>query len=1093
MSMFTPADAEQRERIRTDLDANLCVEAGAGTGKTTVLVSRVVEILRRGHASVDELAVITFTEAAAAELAGRVRQELEDALVRASDESERVRIHHALQGLHRAHIETIHAFAAGLLRERPVEAGLDPGFEVLDDLAGQLSFDTAYEDWLNAMFAEERAEVVRAIRRGFDLPQIAQLVRQLHRYRSLLPLASVTVPAPDVAQFAAAFARGAAEIRELLPRAARDEKGLADMERVVMFADRLERAAGSEALLENTILFWAPKLYVNAGAMANWDDPDDCRRSKAIRKDLKQELLVIQEELRAEAIAGLYPLAEQFVAAHEAKRRADGQADFDDLLEWARDLVAESAEARSYFRKRFRAILVDEFQDTDPIQAEIALCIASDDEPGADWLQLRPRPGSLTVVGDPKQSIYRFRRADIAVYDAIRRGPLAAGDVQLVQNFRSVNGVLEWVNGVFDRVLVEEEGVQPANTPLVAGPAALPDESLSVCVVHGEPQTTAETIRQEEARLLAMTVRRAVDEEWMVRDRHTGQLRAARFRDVVLLVPRRTALDIYLDAFRRAGVPVRSEGSRTFFQRQEVRDLANLLQAVDDPLDQVALVASLRSAALACSDEEIYLHVAGGHRLDYRLDIDDSSPPPVREALALLRDLHDLRARVSLAQLVRAILEKTRLVEIALAGWDGQQAAANLVKLADEARAFSASGGGGLRAFARWLAQQRGGADVSEASVTEETDDVVRVMTIHSAKGLEFPIVALANLGGRPRSDVAPVPDRNERRLHLRIKNGDAEFKTPGFDAAWEVEQHQGAAEDKRLLYVAATRARDHLLVPVASQPTKPGPLLFDLLPSIPDWDPEQADEVVDGAYLVDRDALPDLPEDDPPPPARASPGDVEEAFKERARWDDARAVTLRTARDELEVFPATKDEGDSPVPALLLGADDQPLITGEGPPLPKGEALHKVLELVDLAAPSDLEEVTRSVCTVAGIEEHADEVLAMAQACLGSDALARALRSDALWREVPYTVAVKGGYATGRIDVVYRENVGLVVIDWKSDSVSPSQAEAAAGLHHAQADAYVRALEAATGLPVKEINFVFARAGGAAGRITSSTAAPLD
>src|SRR5262249_27387769 len=154
-------------------------------------------------------------------------------------------------------------------------------------------------------------------------------------------------------------------------------------------------------------------------------------------------------------------------------------------------LLRESSEAREYFRRRFRAILVDEFQDTDPIQAEIALLVASDDEPGEDWLALRPRPGSLTVVGDPKQSIYRFRRADIAVYDAIRRGPLAGGEVRLAQNFRSLAGILDWANGAFDRILVEQEGVQPANTPLVPGPASLADESLSVAVVRGELQEDA--------------------------------------------------------------------------------------------------------------------------------------------------------------------------------------------------------------------------------------------------------------------------------------------------------------------------------------------------------------------------------------------------------------------------------------------------------------------------------------------------------------------------------------------------------------------------------------------------------------------------
>jgi ATP-dependent helicase/nuclease subunit A len=1080
MSAIAPVDQDIRDRIRTDLAANLCVEAGAGTGKTTVLVERIVEILRRGHATVDEIAVITFTEAAAAELAARVRQRLEEALVSAADDAERERVHRALTGLHRAHVETIHAFAAGLLRERPVEAGLDPGFEVLDDLAAQLRFDAAYEEWLNELLAEERPEIVVAVRRGFDLAQIRRLVETIHAYRSLLPLAPTPAVTGNAAETLLDELREAAErCRRLLPHVGTDEIGASDMQSITDYYSRLEAVTDDPAELDREILYRAPALRPHRGSKDDWDDPARCAASKELRRDVRDASAAAREALRTEALTACFPLAEEFVGRYEAARKAEGVADFDDLLEWARDLLAQSPEARAYFRRRFPVLLVDEFQDTDPVQADIALCIASEDEPGADWLELEPRPGSLTLVGDPKQSIYRFRRADIAVYDAVRHGPLAGGDAQLVQNFRSVKGILDFANMVFDQVLVEQEGVQPANTPLEVGDAALADESLAVTVVHGEPaDSDASSLRAEEARLLATTIQHAVEQGWPVRDPETGEERAATYGDVVVLLPRRTALDTYLDAFRRAGVPVRAEGGRSFFQRQEVRDLANLLQAIDDPLDQIALVASLRSSCFGCTDEEIFLHHVAGNRLDYRLDPVDS-PTSVVEALALLRDLHDLRSRVSLAQLVRATLEKTRLVEMALAGWDGQQSAANLVKLADRARAFSASGAGGLRAFARWLSEQRASSDEAEANVAEETDEVVRVMTIHAAKGLEFPIVALANLGGRPRSQVEPVPDRRERRLHLRIKRGDDEFKTPGFDAAWEREREQKAAEDKRLLYVAVTRARDHLVIPLASRPDRPGPMLFDLLPFLPEWDPAIAGANVDGCHVLDREALPELPDDEPPPRGEATEETVETALAERDAWETRRAAVVAAAREELAVHPATRDEGDVPIPAALVGAGDEPLIAAadESPPRLKGEALHWALEQVDLRAPGDLEEVVRAVCSVTGIADAADEVLEMARACLASPVVARALAADELWREVPYTVRVADGYATGRIDLVFREGDELVVADWKSDAVGPGVVYAAAEEHRSQAEAYSRALGVSTGKHVKEVVFVFARA----------------
>jgi ATP-dependent exoDNAse (exonuclease V) beta subunit len=1084
MSSFVPIDQEVRERIRTDLDANLCVEAGAGTGKTTVLVERVVEVLRTGRATVDGVAVITFTEAAAAELAGRVRQGLEAAHANASDEGERARIRAALRDLHRAHIETIHAFAASMLRERPVEAGLDPQFEVLDDLAAQLHFTAAYERWLLGVLSEERPEIVTAIRRGFDLEQLRRLVATVHAHRSLLPLAREHAPGVT-SGFVERMHEAAERCRRLLAHAGTDEIGAADMEAIVAFARALDAVRHTPEELDREILYRAPRLRPHRGSQTKWSDPALCRESKALRSEVVEAIDEARDALRTEAIVGLLPLAEGFVAGYEDARRAEGVADFDDLLEWARDLLVASPEARAHFRRRFPVILVDEFQDTDPVQAEIVLLLASDADPADDWLALAPRPGGLTVVGDPKQSIYRFRRADIAVYDAVRHGPLAAGDAPLVQNFRSVGGILSWANEVFDRLLVEKRGVQPAHTALQPGDARLGDESLSVCVVHGEvvleegQKLRVDDTRAEEARLLAMQIRQAVESGWMVRDRLRGDERPATYGDVAVLLPRRTAVDIYLDAFRRAGVPVQAEGGRSFFQRQEVRDLANVLRAVDDPLDQVALVACLRSSAFGCSDQDIFLHHAAGNRLDYRLE-HSGGPASVAEAMAVLRHLHDLRSRVSLGAFVRAVLQETRLVEIALAGWDGQQSAANLLKLADRARAFSASGAGGLRAFARWLAEQRAASDEAEAGIAEETDDVVRIMTIHAAKGLEFPIVALANLHARPRAEVEPVPDRRARRLHVRIRAGEHTFTTPGFTAAWEGEKEQQEAEERRLLYVAVTRARDHLIVPVVRPTETAGPMLTALLRSLPAWDPARAGTAVDGCFVLDGSALPPLPEEQPPLRADASPGAVEAALADRRTWGAARAELLRRASDALEVHPATKDEGDDPLPAPLLGADDRPLIVGESsaPARLTGEALHRALELIDLVAPATIEETVRAACILAGVEEAVADVTQMVEACLASPVASRARAAAGLWREVPYTLRVDDGYATGRIDLVFREGDRLVVVDWKSDTIGPGQADAAAAAHRPQAEAYVRALEQATGMRVTEVVFVFARAG---------------
>lgn len=1079
-------DQAARARIAGDLTANLCVEAGAGTGKTTVLVERVAQILRTGHATVDQMVVITFTEAAAAELAARVRQKLEDVLDTATG-PERERVHTALANLHRARVETIHAFASSMLRERPVEAGLDPAFEVLDPLPAEIVFDEWYRQWLADELERDNPELLVAVTRGLKFQRIRDLVDALQRYRTLLPLPPAPGPPLDMDALLTPIHAMCARAGELLPLAHRDEVAIADLGAMTAWWRRVTDAEGAE--LDRELMHRCPEVRSNKGRQADWLDADACKESKTLRKAFNDAMERVQSDLRAEALAAVIPAAAAFVQAAEERRRSEGIADFDDLLEWARDLLARSPEARAYFRSRYRVILVDEFQDTDPVQADLVLCLASDDDPPATgpWTGMRPRSGSLTVVGDPKQSIYRFRSADIAIYEAFRDGPLDQALERLEQNFRSAPDVLGWVNRVFDRVLVAEPQVQVANTTLQPARDPATGARPAVVVAHETlpAGTKAPQQREREAFLMVSAIRRAVDGGWPVRDPVSGATRPAGFGDVVVLLPRRTQLEIYLDMFRRADVPARAEGGRSFFQRQEIHDLANILRAIDDPLDQISLVAALRSSTFGCTDDEIYLHTTvQGNRLDYRPDPVDS-PAPVADALRLLKRLHYRRASTSLAQLVRETLETTRLVEIALTGWDGQQSAANLLKLADQAGTFSATASGGLRSFARWLVEKQASSDEAEANIAEETDDVVRLMTIHAAKGLEFPIVALANLWSRPQSDPLQIVDRATGRLYVGLYQ---DFTSPGHRERKEQEQAKYDAEARRLLYVAATRARDHLIVPavvlepgakdikeaakagIAATPT-PKELLADLYPDLPTGD--QA-----GISVLDPATFPDLPEIEPPLLQSADHPAIHDAIDARDSWIDRRARTMQDASVGLEVHPAKPDEGDRSRTPIFLGADDTPLITGgEGPPAEIGEAMHEVLELIDLNDPGDVEELARQVCTVGGIPNDAALVAELVRSCLAQPVVERARRAPRIWREVPYTRRVEDGYATGRIDLVFEEDAELVVVDWKSDEISPSQVAAGVERHRVQGEAYVASLEAATGKRVRDVVFVFAKA----------------
>ena len=281
-----------------------------------------------------------------------------------------------------------------------------------------------------------------------------------------------------------------------------------------------------------------------------------------------------------------------------------------------------------------------------------------------------------------------------------------------------------------------------------------------------------------------------------------------------------------------------------FFVRQEIRDVISCLRAIDDPLDHVSLIGALRSRACGCSDEELFLWHERGGQLDLRIDPPDLEPRAVKDALEMLAGLRRARRDLSLSELVRAVLRETGLIELALSERRGEQAATNLLKLAEQAHAFAASGGG-LRAFAAWLGEQRDEeAEEEEAGAVEEVDDVVRLVTVHSAKGLEYPIVALANLdrGIKPNSKRA-IPDAEAGRLHLSIGRGyreDGRFETVGYADAEQAENAMIEAEARRLLYVAATRARDHMIIPVAGPRDKAKGMLEWLLPDLPSPDSER-------------------------------------------------------------------------------------------------------------------------------------------------------------------------------------------------------------------------------------------------------------
>ncbi len=524
-----------------------------------------------------------------------------------------------------------------------------------------------------------------------------------------------------------------------------------------------------------------------------------------------------------------------FTLASAAERKAAGQLEFHDLLVLARALLSDPVHGpavRRDLHARYDHLLLDEFQDTDQIQIELAVRIAAADPGGtaagtAQWDQVDVAPGHLFVVGDPKQSIYRFRRADISTFlrAADRFGPQGGGVIRLTANFRTVAPVIDWVNRTFDALMSEPDDVetplpsQPGYAALTAARAAPRlGPPVSVLGRSAHPKNTlADGLRLSEAAEVAATVTRAIGEGWDVSDRD-GTWRPARLGDITILIPARTSLPFLEDALDAAGIPYRAETSSLVYASRAVRDLLMILRAVDDPTNALHVVSALRTPLLGCGDDELFrFKWERRGRWNYLAPQPDTVPAedPVLAGLTYLRSLYDERTWVAPSELLGRIARDRRALELGFAEGRPRDVWRRIRFVTDQARAWSEATGGSLRQYLHWVgAQTTEGARVVESILPENDDDAVRILTIHGAKGLEFPITIVSGMSTVPQGRPAPAEVVFPLTGGVGYKFG-SKVSTNEFVEWAPIDEQMGLHERIRLLYVACTRARDHLIVSV--------------------------------------------------------------------------------------------------------------------------------------------------------------------------------------------------------------------------------------------------------------------------------------
>ncbi len=1118
-------DEAARASIRSDLDTNLFVSAGAGSGKTTALVERLIALVARGT-TIDHVAAITFTDKAADELRHRIRTELGRQANLAPDPVARRRFTTALDDLDQAAFCTLHAFAQRILTTFPVEAGLPPAIGVLDEIASEADFDQRWQAFYDDLASRPELDRVMtlALELGITHDHVRAVAEQLEDNWDRVRVPERTPPEPPTVDVTPLVDTAEALLAACVQVGPSDPLARMLSDWLPGWRDNIEEADDELALLDLLLGAEPPKLGSRgrtawaATELGGAKDARDAAKGLVTRDQAGGALARVLGAVIEPLLARLSAEIARFTLVEAERRRRSGQLTFHDLLVLCRQLVEDEVHGprvREELAERYEAILVDEYQDTDPLQLDIVLAIAT--PPGG----AAPRRGQLFFVGDPKQSLYRFRRADINLFLRTPERTGAAG-LSLTTNFRSTPAILAWLNHVFGRLIqraVTDDGTtlaQPAFEALDAQPApTLRGASVGLLGVDPHPKgTLVGALRAQEAAEVAAAVRTVVTEGWTVRQPGHDAPVPARWRDIAVLIPARTVLGQLETALKEACIPYRLDTGSLVYASDEVRALLLALRAVEDPSDHLAVVSALRTSLYGCSDVDLYrwCRQRGGHWSPHapapdRLDGVDR----VWDAMADLRGRLANRAWSTPSEQLESLVRERRVLETALATPGGLDAWHRVRFVIEQARAWSDTGGRFLRDYLDWTRRQTAltgrvaetplddadpGADGDEAGVAGAlvADDAVRVLTIHGAKGLEFPIALVCGLSsppGKRQRGVQVSWGVDGQVVRLR-----ADLAQAGFDVHRAIDEQMDTFERTRLLYVACTRARDHLLVSLHRTDGGPATGARVLAECV-----TAADDI---AALVPVQQEIDTAPAPAPIPIAAGPAPTLR-LQDLGVWRAGRRAVLASAREPGSVS-ATALAAGALATESVPGADDEDrfeeLAGAESPDdvepglakrpvdldLPAwrkgrygtsiGRAVHAVLQVVDLATGDGIEAMAKAQAAAEGIEGEQARIAELARSALTAPAVQAAARSEH-WREVYVGVPVGDRVLEGYLDLLYRSPDGLVVVDHKTDQVTTDDdVTAKLAAYRLQLAAYALAVERATGEVVVDARLVFCRRG---------------
>ena len=836
---FTP---EQRAAVHIH-DKNLIVVAGAGSGKTRVLVERYLQLLEaKPDWSIKSLVAITFTRAAAFEMRHRVRLELQR---RAASARDPVWLRH-LSELDSARIDTIHGLCASILRANAAQAGIDPKFEVLDEIESAILLENTVEDVLEAL----EPELLRLFA-YYDSDKILKSLCDLELASMALP---AEAPYPDDMlrkwrqQWSEALRlplqrflqdEDVMFLREGAQYPANDKLG----ELYQQYQSYLNRMAAQDDAKRIWVLMSECDkngMVGNKGSAANWGGAEAKKEAADLLRGIRERLKKLLDDLGSpigeldERSAQLLPLWMRLLgkvqAAYRKLKTERALVDFDDLERLTAQVLSQDSIRQRYREAEFNHLLVDEFQDTNDLQWQIIRALADLDHGGA-----------LFAVGDPKQSIYQFRGADVSVFNRVRvqiAGDASGQELSLSTSFRSHRRLIEQFNGLFDAILVRDDDSPvadfqvPFDLPMTAFRERSPADPPIECILLNKQSTRipADEMRAWEADEIAQRVNALIKSGRPVFDRDSGGYRPIQYGDIALLFQAMSKVQIYEDCFKTQGMPYLTIAGRGYYDRQEVWDMLDLLRCLHNPLDNLSLASALRSPVFGFSDDLLFAlrlmkapdsasskalplwAAMRSARIGGAPGITDEDQDLLKFALETLDELRQIAGRVTIFELLGRALSATGYLAILTGLPDGARRRGNIEKLLQLAED---SGKITLGKFSRYL-DDLSSREIREGEALVEAGNAIRLMTVHASKGLEFPMVILADASWTRGGGAKPILLRDaDFGLSCQVFDDEAIKNVSAFAHRRNLKllDQKEKAERKRLLYVAATRAQDYLLI----------------------------------------------------------------------------------------------------------------------------------------------------------------------------------------------------------------------------------------------------------------------------------------